>query len=296
MDIRSLEEFLAVLEHGSILGAAEALDLAQPGLSRRIRALEQELSVPLLTRSSQGVTPTVYGELLERHARLVLHDRQRALDELQAMRDGVVGHGRVGVAPALSGILPGAIDRLTRDRSGLTFSIVEGTYDTLVRDLRKGEIDGAFTLLIPGEEHEGLTVRTLAQDRVYIFCNADHPLRKKKSVPLSALANHRWALINRPRSIPEMFRRIAASHGFEAPRVCVETDSLDLVKSLVITGSFLAAVPGGAMALEVEQGRIFRLAVDGLPTLATGFLHRQEVLPPAVSLLLEEVESGAAAI
>ena len=293
MDIRALEEFLAILEHGSILGAAEARGVPQPGLSRRLRSLEKQLGVQLVTRNSQGVSATVYGDLLGRHARLVLRDRQQALDALQALRDGVVGHARVGVAPALSSILPKAIARLTKDRPGITFSVIEGTYDTLVRDLRNGEIDGAFTLLVPGEEQEGLAVRELVEDPIFVFCNAEHPLRRKRSVQFSALEHERWVLINRPRSILRMFRRVASSHGFDAPRLCVETDSLDLVKSLVMTDTFLAPLPQGAMKAELEQRRVSKLAIQGLPTLKTGFLHRQEVLPPAVSLLFEEVDADS---
>jgi DNA-binding transcriptional LysR family regulator len=294
MDIRDLEEFLAVIEHGSILGAAEQRDLAQPALSRRMRALEKSLGVPLLTRSSQGVTATVYGELLERHARLVLRDRQQALDELQSLRDGVLGHARVGVAPALSSLLPRAIERLSKDRSGLTFTVIEGTYDSLVRDLRTGHIDGAFSLLVPGERHDGLTVRALVEDPVLVLCRPDHRLLRKRKVSFSALAQERWALINRPRSIIEMFRSIAASRGLDSPRICVETDSLDLLKSLVLQETFLTALPQGAMRSELEQGLVATLAIDGLPKLAAGFLHRQEVLPPAVALLLEEVMSPPA--
>jgi DNA-binding transcriptional LysR family regulator len=293
MDIRALEEFLAVIEHGSILGAAEQRGVAQPALSRRIRALEKSLGVQLLTRSSQGVTATVYGSLLERHARLVLRDRQQALDELQSLRDGVHGHARVGVAPALSSLLPGAIERLSKDRAGLTFSVVEGTYDALIRDLRTGEIDGAFSLLVPGEPHDGLTVHRLVEDPIHVFCNPDHRLRRKRKVPFAALADERWALISRPRSIIEMFRNAAASRGIDSPRICVETDSLDLLKSLVSRESFLTALPRGAMRSELEQGQVATLAIDGLPTLAAGFIHRQEVLPPSVGLLLEEVVSSS---
>jgi LysR family transcriptional regulator, regulator for genes of the gallate degradation pathway len=292
MDIRDLEEFLAVVEHGSILGAAEQRGLAQPALSRRMRAFEETLGVQLLTRSSQGVTTTVYGSLLERHARLVLRDRQQALDELQALRDGVEGHARVGVAPALSGLLPSAIERLSKERSGLTFSVVEGTYDSLVQHLRSGEIDGAFTLLVPGERSDGLTVHRLAEDPILVLCHPQHPLRRKRKVPFPALAHERWALISRPRSIIEMFRALAAARGLESPRLCVETDSLDLLKSLVMRESFLTALPRGAMQPELEQGHVATLAIDGLPKLAAGFLHRQEVLPPAVALLLEEVVSS----
>lgn len=293
MDIRELEDFLAVTEHGSILGAAEARGLAQPALSRRIRALEESLGVQLLTRSSQGVTATVYGTLLERHARLVLRSRQQALDELQSLRDGVQGHARLGVAPALSSLLPGAIERLSRDRAGLTFTVVEGTYDSLVRDLRSGEIDGAFSLLVPGELHEGLSVRRLVEDPVLVLCNPKHPLRRKRKLTFSALADERWALVSRPRSIIEMFRSIAASHGFDTAQICVETDSLDLLKSLVMREGFLTALPRGAMGAELEQRQVASLAIEGLPTLAAGFLHRQEVLPPALALLLDEVASSS---
>jgi len=289
--MRDFEDFIAVVEHGSILGAAEALGSAQPALSRRIRALEKALGVQLLTRSSQGVAMTVYGSLLEQHARLALRGRQQALDELQSLREGVHGHARVGVGPGLSSLLPRAIERLTLDRPGLAFTVVEKTYGSLVRDLRTGEIDGAFSLLVPGVGDEGLTLRHLAEDPILVLCNPEHPLRKKRKVPFEKLADERWALISRPRSVIEMFRSVAASRGAEAPRICVETDSLDLLKSLVLRGSFLTALPRGAMLSELEQGQVSSLAIDGLPTLATGFLHRQEVLPPAVALLLEEVVS-----
>jgi DNA-binding transcriptional LysR family regulator len=291
MDIRELEQFLAVLDRGSILGAAEESGVAQPALSRRMRAFEKSLGVPLLVRSTRGVTPTVYGKLLERHARLVLRDRQRAIDELQALRDGVAGHARVGLAPALSSLLPRAIEKLSEARSGLTFTVVEGTYDSLVHGLRSGEIDGAFSLLVPGEPHEGLLARTLVEEPVGIFCSATHRLKRKRRLDLRELSNERWAMINRPRSIIELFRSSVAARGLAAPRICVETDSLDLLKSLVLRGGFLTVLPHGALHAELEAKEAATLPVPELPTVAAGFLHRQEVLPPPVALLLEVVES-----
>ena len=292
VDIRDLEDFLAVLAHGSILGAAEESGVAQPALIRRMRALEKSLGVPLLTRSPRGVTPTVYGELLERHARLVLRDRQQAVDELRALRDGVVGHARVGVAPTLSGLLPVAIEHLCQEHPGLTFSIVEGTYGSLVRDLRSGEIDGLFSLLAPGAAHEGLIVRPLADDPLQILCNPKHPPRRKKRLRLADLADARWAFMSEPRSLVEAFLDIAASHGLESPRITVRTDSLDILKSLVLRGSLLTVLPRGAVRSELMEKRASVLrTVERLPEPAAAFLHRQEVLPPAVALLADEVSS-----
>ena len=86
-----------------------------------------------------------------------------------------------------------------------------------------------------------------------------------------------------------MFRSIAASRGLESPRTCVETDSLDLLKSLVLREGFVTALPRGAVRTELESRLAVALPIPGLPSLAAGFLHRQEVLPPAVSLLLDEL-------
>ncbi len=293
MDIRDLEDFLAVLTHGSILGAADELGVAQPALSRRIRALESSLGVPLLTRGSRGVTPTVYGQLLERHARLVLRDRQQAVDELHALRDGVEGHARIGVAPALSGLLPTVIDRLCSERPRLTFSVVEGTYLSLAEDLRAGEIDGAFSLVPPGATHEGLAIRTLAPDPLVIVCNPKHPLLRKKRLRLSDLRDTPWALMREPRSLVDAFLDLAAARGLQSPRISVRTDSLDVLKSLVLRGSFLTALPRGAVRPELGEKRAALLeTVERLPRPSAAFLHRQEILPPAVGLLVDEVSAS----
>jgi DNA-binding transcriptional LysR family regulator len=124
-----------------------------------------------------------------------------------------------------------------------------------------------------------------------ILCNPRHRLRGRRRLQLDDIRAERWALMNRPRSIIDMFRTIAASRGLESPHISVETDSLDLIKSLVLRASFLTALPGGAMRSELEAGQVAALAIADLPAVTAGFLHRQEVLPPAVELLLDEVDS-----
>ena len=151
VDFEMMESFLAVLEHGSILSAAEATGTSQPTLSRRIRELEDSLGVPLLNRTSRGTTPTVYGVHFRQHAEKMLRDHRLGLDDLRALRNGTHGHARIGMAPALSGYLPGAIATLQETRTGTSFEVMEGTYDSLVSRTLKGEVDGAFTMLPPGE-------------------------------------------------------------------------------------------------------------------------------------------------
>jgi DNA-binding transcriptional LysR family regulator len=82
MDLRRLEYFLAVVEHGSVTSAAAALRVAQPSLSQAIRALERDLGAELFVRDGRGLRPTGAGQAL-------IEPAQRALRDLDSARSAV---------------------------------------------------------------------------------------------------------------------------------------------------------------------------------------------------------------
>jgi len=291
LDFDLLSDYLAVIRHGSILAAAEASGTNQPRLSRRMRELEDALGVLLLNRTSRGVSPTVYGEAFRRHAETVLQEHARVVDELRSLKAGTRGHARIGLAPALAGYLPLAIAALRRQTPGVTFEILEGTYDSLVEAALKGEIDGAFTMLPPGESVESLAVTPLKPEPVVIVGHGDHPLASSDAVELSDLADASWALINRPRSILDAFLQVTAARGLATPDVATETSSLDFLKSTVRCGDALTVVPRGAVHAELASGSFASLAVADLPSVETAFVHRHGVLAPLVTALVHEVEA-----
>ena len=79
MELRHLRYFIAAVEEGSLQGAAQKLNVAQPALSRRIRDLEARIGCDLLTRGARGVAPTRAGASLYR-------DALRALERLDEAR------------------------------------------------------------------------------------------------------------------------------------------------------------------------------------------------------------------
>ena len=76
MDFRQLRNFIQVVELSSITAAAERLNIAQPALSRQVKALEEELSVSLLRRHGRGVMPTEEGIRLARRAKAILEEME----------------------------------------------------------------------------------------------------------------------------------------------------------------------------------------------------------------------------
>ncbi len=291
MDFDLLEDFLAVIEHGSILAAAEATGTSQPTLSRKIRDLEDSLGVLLFNRTSRGVSLTVYGTAFQEHANKLLQDHQSALEGLSALKHGTQGHARIGLAPALSGYLPIALNKLQQERPEATFEVLEGTYDTLVQRILKREIDGGLTMLPPDESVEALAVRSIGSEPVVIVADAKHPLGSVSTVDIRSLTDESWILMNRPRSIIDSFYQLAGAKGLTTPKVSIETSSLDFLKSMVKHSTLLTALPKGAVHAELSDGTLVALPVDDMPRVETVFLHRHGVLPPLVSQLVQEVQA-----
>ena len=140
---------------------------------------------------------------------------------------------------------------------------------------------------------EGLTVKTLSTDSLLIVCNPRTPLCRKKRVRLSDLREARWALMRQPRSMADAFLEIATARGLRSPRISVRTDSLDVFKALVLRGSFLTALPRGAVQSEIAEKRAAVLqTVERLPSVSAALIQRQEALPRGLELLVGEIESS----
>ncbi|WP_315836336.1 LysR family transcriptional regulator [Bradyrhizobium prioriisuperbiae] len=87
MDLNWLEDFLALAEQHSFSRAADCRNVTQPAFSRRIRALEEWIGVPLFIRSAQGVSLTAAGAFLQTHAETITRELYRVRRESQAMAE-----------------------------------------------------------------------------------------------------------------------------------------------------------------------------------------------------------------
>ena len=90
MDLKQLEYFVHVAEFGSFTRSSRYLQVAQPALSRQVRALEVELRQALFERNGRGVTLTEAGQRLLEHARGILQQVQRARLDLEQQRGALV--------------------------------------------------------------------------------------------------------------------------------------------------------------------------------------------------------------
>ena len=141
MEIRQLKHFLAVLEHGSMSRAAEALGISHQGLSKSIAGLEESLQVQLLVRGPRGVTASAFGQVLQEYARFIDGEHDNALHALAALRGGGAGHLTIatGISAATT-IVPTAAGRLFARRPGTSLTVLTGPYAQFRAAVEEGEI------------------------------------------------------------------------------------------------------------------------------------------------------------
>ena len=144
MDLKQLEYFVRVAELGSFTKAALALDVAQPALSRQVRLLEVELRQNLLIRNGRGATPTDAGKLLLEHGRGILHQVERAREELGRVRGALAGRVAIGLPPSLAKVLAVPLTRAFRQQlPQASLSISEALSVTMQEWLLTGRLAAA---------------------------------------------------------------------------------------------------------------------------------------------------------
>lgn len=145
MDTRFIESFLAVVETGSIAAASRRLNLTQAALAQRLKALERDIGVPLVSRVGQTVKPTSAGlSVIERAQDLLSTVRQM---RCIATEDANIGELRLGaISAAMIGIIPSALEDFCRSLPRVAVHLTPGVSEALYQQVVDGELDAAIII------------------------------------------------------------------------------------------------------------------------------------------------------
>jgi LysR family transcriptional regulator, hca operon transcriptional activator len=194
MELRHLRYFVAVADEGSLTVAAEKrLHTAQPSLSRQMRDLEDEVGVPLLTRSVRGVELTAAGRAFLDHARLALTQAEAAVEAARRAAEQLKPAFALGF---LTGTeidwLPKAT-RLLRDQlPNMKLTIASQYSPDLATELMRGRLDAAF---MRAEPHvENLAYRRVLSEPLVVVLPWDHRLASRKTVDLRAMVDETFII------------------------------------------------------------------------------------------------------
>jgi LysR family hydrogen peroxide-inducible transcriptional activator len=275
MDLRQLQAFLAVVEHGGFTAAARATHTVQSNISTHVARLERELEATLIDRSTGK--PTEEGEAVLTRVRRIQTELASLQADVSSLRGSPRGTVRLGVIGTTARWLtPILVEALAIESPDIQLVVTDGTTRSLELRLLDGELDVGLVSL-PVEDPEIRTTPLFDEDHVVVGPE-DHPLATSEGpIDLAELAKHRLLLAapGTPfrQEIDETFR----SRGLRAqPKL--EVDGLRLLASLAFQGFGVAIVPATAAPGWIG-GPWSRIPVDGLPRRTVGLAARRRGMP-----------------
>ncbi|GAB3113671.1 LysR family transcriptional regulator [Aestuariicella hydrocarbonica] len=296
LKFKHLKLLVTVNEQRNIFKAAQILNMAQPAATKTIRDLENDLEVELFERSSRGVTPTLYGDIVIKHAKLILSQVKHASEELASLKGGLAGRVTVGTLLAASAtLLPSAIAKLKNERPNVSINLVEGTIDTLLGGLRIGDIDMVVGRLPKALQNEGIASEVLYYEPVVLVARKNHPLAGKAHFPLTELMDYEWILPPQTTNLRQEINAALTAAGLESPARAVESVSILANRTLLEETDMVAALPAQVVLAYERSGDLIQLPVDlGIQPGPIGVSLREgRELSPAANYLLEKLRDVA---
>lgn len=213
-ELLDLRAFVTVAELGSFVRTAEALNLSQPALSRRIQKLEESLGAPLLERSTRQVKLTMIGrDLLPKVRRLIdeFETSVLAIHDLGARSAGLVSIA--AVPTTVFYFLPRTIARFSATYPRIRIRILDIGANEGLEAVARGEAD--FGINFIGASHPEIEFSTLTDDPFVLACRHDHPLASRKRVSWAELATQRVITVARNSGNRALIDNALAQHGLQ---------------------------------------------------------------------------------
>ena len=243
IEFRHLRYFLAVAEELHFRKAADKLFVSQPGLSRQIKQMEQELGFPLFERSNKRVTLTKAGKYLKEEVALIFKNVEDTFDHAQLIHEGMEGQISFAyVGSAMQNVIPELILKIREDHPNIHYSLREMENPEQIDALLLNDVDLAFVRLekVP----KGLDIRPVYEDTFSLVVPEKYELANIDLNSLAQFKNEDFILFD-PSYSPayyEQVMEIFKQSGFQ-PIISHNTVHASTIFRLVENNLGLSIVP-----------------------------------------------------
>jgi LysR family hydrogen peroxide-inducible transcriptional activator len=239
--LRQLRYLVVLSETRNFTRAAEACFVTQSTLSAGLKELEATLGAQLVERDRQSVRMTPVGEAVTDRARALLAASEDLVEAAAAGAKPMTGTVRLGAIPTIAPfLLPSLLPAVRKHYPALRLALREDLTDNLLLRLTEGLLD--FALIALPYETEGLLVRPLFEDELWLVAPQGDPLLAAKNITVSQRMAERLLILEEGHCLREHTleacgkAQVASADGIEA------TSLLTLVE-MVESGLGLGLVP-----------------------------------------------------
>lgn len=266
--VSSLDLFVSVVHLGSLSSGAAAHGMSQPSASVRIRQLERQLGLQLLTRGPNGSVPTAAGSLVAEWAQPVLDALDGLLTSTAALRSDDTSLRVAASFTIAEHLLPRRLGLLRRLHADTTVELDVVNSTTVLERVRSGEVQLGF-IESPGPT-AGLQTKTIGGDDLVVVVGPQHPWSRRRR-PLSGADLAATPLVCREKGsgTRDSLEVAITRAGLEMVAPALELASTSAVRAAVESGAGPAVVSRLTVEDALAGGRLVQVPVEGLD------LHRE---------------------
>lgn len=248
IELRHLKYFLAVAEDLHFRKAAEKLYISQPGLSRQIKQMEDDLGIKLFERHNRTVKLTIAGTYLKVEIAQNLKSLDHILNHAKLLQEGKDGNLKFGyVGSAMQQVIPDLLLKFRQDHPNVQFSLKEMDNHKQIEELLSQSIDIGFVRLerVP----KGLEIRPVLKETFCLVLPKNHPIDASNFKSISQFKDEPFILFD-PKynaSYYEKVMQIFDDSGY-IPLVSHNTIHASSIYKLVENNFGISIVPKSLLA------------------------------------------------
>jgi DNA-binding transcriptional LysR family regulator len=246
LDLTAVRSLIAVRDHGTVVGAADALGFTPSAISQQIKRLELQAGCSMLERVGRGV-------ILSERGRLVAEQGQQLLADIEQLENLALGDGRLptgefrvaAFATACRGLMAPLIARLARSAPGLRVLLHELDPRECVALIERGGADLGIVHdwnTVPLPVGPALESVTLLTDTADVLLPAGHPLAQESVVDAAALVGEQWISTHAGTMCDDWLIQMFALHGTR-PEVRFRDSTFGTHVAMVEQGVAVALLP-----------------------------------------------------
>lgn len=289
IDLRQLRYFVTLAETLHFGRAATLLHISQPPLSRQVAALEEQLGVSLLKRSTRLVELTAAGQHFHEQAKRIIAGLDAAVRSTQAIERGELGVLRVGFTMAAAwSVLPPVIKRYSDAFPQADVQLSEVLPKELNDALISGNVD--VGIAFPWQRPPGLEYLTVHTEPLCAVVPSGHRLALGDEIVVSDLATEPFITFpaTTAPALHELVIGCCREHGFE-PRIRFETHLQQTIVNLVAEGLGVSLVPQSMSKMQLTGAKF--LPVSGTRMVEQGVIWAADNDNPCLARLLQCVRA-----
>ena len=271
--LRQFRVFEAVADHLSFTQAAKTLHLSQPAVSMQVKAIEEQVGLPLFEQLGKQIYLTEAGHEIHHYSRAIRQLLDEAEDVINGLKGAHQGRLTISVASTANYFVPTLLGVFHERFPDITVSLDVTNRETLLKQLSENVVD----LVVMGQppEDADLEAGIFMENPLVIVAPPNHPLAKQKNIPFARLEDEVFLTRERGSGTRSAIERFFEQHDVQL-NTGMEIASNEAIKQSVQAGLGLGLLSRDTLDMELALKKLVILDVEDFPIVRHWYvMHRK---------------------